>query len=59
MTESLFAFAFGIDVSRIEEIDAGFDGSLDELVGARLIDRADRLPEALTTVESHGAKAEG
>ena len=38
LAEGLFAFAFGVDVGGIEEIDAGIDGGLYQLVGSRLVD---------------------
>ena len=58
LAEALFAFTFGIDVGRVEEVDAGIDARLDELVGTRLVDIANGLPEALAAVKGHGAKAE-
>src|SRR5208337_2748721 len=33
LAEALFAFTFGIDVGRVEEVDAGIDARLDELLG--------------------------
>jgi hypothetical protein len=50
--------AFGVDVGGVDEVDAGFEGSLDKLIGSILIDGADILPEALA-VEGHGAEAKG
>jgi hypothetical protein len=56
LSESLFALAFRVNVGGVEEVDAGFDGSLDELVGSCLISSA---LQSLTSAEGHGAKAEG
>jgi hypothetical protein len=58
LAQALFAFTFGIDIGRVEQVNAGIDAGLDELVGARLVDIANGLPEALATVKGHGAKAE-
>ena len=59
LAECLFAFAFGVDIGGVEEIDAGVDGSLNEFVGSRLIDRADHFPKAADAAEGHGAEAKG
>ena len=38
-------FALGVDVGGVDEVDAGFDGGLDEGVGFGLVDVADVLPD--------------
>jgi hypothetical protein len=58
LTEGLFAFALGVDIGGIEEVDADVDGGLDELVGSGLVDGADGAEEASAAVEGHGAKTE-
>ena len=59
LTKCLFAFAFSVNVSRVEEIDAGIDRGFNELVGSRLVHAADGLPEAAAASEGHRAEAEG
>ena len=59
LAEGFFALAFGVDVGGVEEVDAGVDGGLDELVGSGLVDGADGAEEAGATVEGHGTETEG
>ena len=58
LAEGLFALALGVDVGGVEEVDAGVDGGLDELVGSGLVDGADGSEEAGAAVEGHGAETE-
>ncbi len=59
LPEGLFAFTFRVDIGSVNEVDAGIDGGLDEIIGSRLVNRTNRLPKALAAVECHGAEAEG
>ncbi len=51
--------AVGVDVGGIDEIDARIERTADELVGVRLLKRADVVPDAAATAaEGHRAEAE-
>ncbi len=50
--------AFRIDVGGVDEIDAGLERAADERGRARLIERADRAPEAGAAAEGHRAEAD-
>jgi hypothetical protein len=55
LSERPFAFAFGVNVGGVEEIDTGLDRGLDEFIRARLVNRADGFPDTLGAAEGHGA----
>ena len=50
--------AFGIDVGRVDEIDARFERAGDELGGGSLIERPNGAPESGAAVEGHRPKAD-
>src|SRR5260370_39134591 len=58
LSEQDLGLAFGIDIRRIDEIDACLDRPADQRRGRRLIERADRAPEAGAAAEGHGAEAD-
>ena len=57
LAEGGFGLALGVDVGGVDEVDAGFDGGLDEGVGAGLVDVADGLPDAAVFGEGGGVVA--
>ena len=61
LSERLFAFAIGVNVGGVEEVDTGVDRGLDEFIRTLLVNRADRFPNTrarpLGAAEGHGAKA--
>src|SRR5258706_244958 len=49
----------GVNVRRIKEVDAAFDGRLHQLIGPFLANGADDFEHASAVPECHGAEAEG
>jgi hypothetical protein len=53
-----FRLAGRIDVGGIDEIDAGIEGSIDDLIDRRLIEAANHLPLSALSAKRHGAETE-
>ena len=48
----------GVDVRRVEKVDARIEGGAQELVGLLLLDGADVAPDAFAAAERHRAEAQ-
>ena len=58
LAELNFGLPFGVDVGRVDEIDARFERAADERRGGLLVERPDGAPEPGAAAEGHGAEAD-
>ena len=57
LTEDRLALAAGIDIGRVDEVDARVEGRADQLVRVLLLELADLAPHVVRPAEGHGAEA--